>query len=80
VLERIAAYLDEMEVPKPIIESMVATSSGDIRWVDSTVDELNRPPSIAEWEDASCGSDVRVKWDQCVDLLLSSHRNRLAPP
>ena len=56
VLGRIAAYLGEMEVPKPIIETMVATSSDDIRWVDGIDDKLDRPPSIAEWEDASCGS------------------------
>jgi hypothetical protein len=44
VLDRISAYLDEMEVPKPIIESMVATSSGDIRWVDFFDDGLDTPP------------------------------------
>jgi hypothetical protein len=58
VLGRVAAYLDEMEVPKSIVASMVATSSGDILWVDNFIDGLEEPPSIAEWEDASCGSDV----------------------
>jgi len=55
MLGRIAAYLDEMEVPKTIAESMIATDSSDIHWVDATNDGLDRPPSIAEWEDASCG-------------------------
>jgi len=54
VLAEIRRYLDEMEVPKPLIETMVATSSADIKWVDH--DDLRRPPSLAEWEDANCGS------------------------
>jgi hypothetical protein len=45
-----------MEVPKQMIESMVATGSSEIRWVNSVDDKIGRPPSIAEWEDASCGS------------------------
>ena len=53
VLSDIENYLDEMEVPEPIIQSMVATSSSDIRWVDAIADQLSRPPSYAEWEDAS---------------------------
>jgi hypothetical protein len=61
LLGEVGAYLDEMEVPKPIIESMVATSSGDILWVNyPDNDGLGIPPSIAEWEDASCGSDVNL--------------------
>src|SRR5262249_47078306 len=55
LLERIDAYLNEMEVPKSIIESMIATGSGDIRWVEDIDDGLDHPPSIAEWIDASCG-------------------------
>jgi hypothetical protein len=88
VLERIAAYLDEMEVPKPIIESMVATGSSDIHLVDAWDDQLDRPPSIAEWEGASCGSDKLTpqqlaEFEQkriCVSNLLSGHRDRLGPP
>ena len=77
-LAMIAAYLDEMEVPKSIIELMVATSSNDIRWVDSLYNiELYRPPSIAEWADASCGSSADFL---CEVLLLNSRRDRLAPP
>ena len=38
MLDSVVSYLNEMEVPKSIIESMTATSSGDIRWVD-TIDE-----------------------------------------
>jgi hypothetical protein len=55
VLDSIQAYLDEMEVPKPMIELTVATGSANIRWVTDN-DDLNRPPSLAEWEDATCGS------------------------
>jgi hypothetical protein len=80
VLARIAAYLDEMEVPKPIIESMIATGSGDIRWVDSFDDQLDRPPSIAEWVAASCGSGEYKDQFACELKLFDNHRERLAPP
>ena len=76
----IVAYLDEMEVPKPIIQSMTATSSGDIRWV-SDEDGLGRPPSIAEWEDASCGPrsrDYEIRVRVCEVRLLSAQRDRQA--
>jgi hypothetical protein len=101
------------QVPKQMIESMVATGSAEIRWVDAIEDKLERPPSIAEWEDASCGTftgqenntmlHLRVrrlaqplsqeeslflnllleklqKKVQCEGALISSHRERLAPP
>jgi hypothetical protein len=38
-----------------MIDAMVATNSADIRWVDADKDDLERPPSIAEWADAACG-------------------------
>ncbi len=56
ILGSITAYLDEMEVPKPMIDEMVSTGSSEIRWIDGDTGGLRRPPSIAEWEDASCGS------------------------
>jgi hypothetical protein len=37
------------------LTSMVNTSSGGIRWVDYFDEGLDRPPSTAEWVDASCG-------------------------
>jgi hypothetical protein len=55
LLDSIRQYLDEMEVPKPMIEAMVATGSADIRWV-TIASDLSRPPSLAEWEDATCGT------------------------
>lgn len=55
IIEGVRQYLDEMEVPRPMIDAMVATGSADIKWV--TLDTgLSRPPSLAEWEDATCGS------------------------
>jgi len=92
LLKMIADYLDEMEVPKPIIESMIATDSSDIRWVDAGDAGLDRPPSIAEWEDASCGPRPILNFEAgtnsptnardylehgfCETRLLSSHRDR----
>jgi hypothetical protein len=74
MLDNVVAYLNEMEVPRSIIESMVATSSGDIRWIDADLTEgLDRPPSIAEWVDASCGSfDFH-------EALRQNHNKELSP-
>jgi hypothetical protein len=79
-LEDIEGYLREMEVPRPIIDTMVATGSSEIQWVDAYKDHLERPPSFAEWEDANCEgitaeeentlSNLRVKEEQTP---LSSH-------
>jgi hypothetical protein len=55
MLDSVRRYLDEMEVPKPMIEAMVATGSADMRWI-TVASDLSRPPSLAEWEDASCGT------------------------
>jgi hypothetical protein len=80
LLERITTYLDEMEVPKSIIETMVATSSDDIHWVYAGTDKLGRPPSIAEWEDATCGPDREglgynhfLERSECIEHLRDSH-------
>jgi hypothetical protein len=55
MLDSMRQYLDEMEVPKPMIDVMVATGSADIQWI-TVADDLSRPPSLAEWEDATCGT------------------------
>jgi hypothetical protein len=55
MLDAVRQYLDEMEVPRAMIEAMVATGSADLRWV-TIADDLSRPPSLAEWEDATCGT------------------------
>jgi len=55
MLDSVRQYLDEMEVPRAMIEAMVATGSADIRWV-TIASDLSRPPSLAEWEDATCGT------------------------
>jgi hypothetical protein len=69
-------------VPKPMIDSMISISSSDILWVDDFADGLGRPPSIAEWEDASCGSAGACKASACTCTarLLANYRDRLAPP
>jgi hypothetical protein len=53
VLASIMAYLREMDTPDRLIEAMAATASTDIVWVGADL-ELARPPSIAEWMDATC--------------------------
>jgi hypothetical protein len=55
MLDRVVSYLNDMEVPTSIIESMTTTGSGNIRWVDAIDEGVVRPPSIAEWVGASCG-------------------------
>jgi hypothetical protein len=57
VLQEIARYLEEMEVPKSLIEVVVATGSSDIRWIEArpnSVGMLHRSPSHTEWLDANC--------------------------
>jgi hypothetical protein len=76
ILGSITGYLDEMEVPKPMIDAMVSTGSSEIRWVDSDKDRfLKRPPSIAEWEDASCGSFTDEEWDAWSALAVKTTRS-----
>jgi hypothetical protein len=54
VLGTISNYLAEMDAPQSIIDTMVATSSSEVRWVSAKRDNLAEPPSITEWIDASC--------------------------
>jgi hypothetical protein len=60
VLSDVSQYLDEMEVPRPLIDAMIATASTEIRWVDAPEEKLERPPSFAEWMDARCEGPNRV--------------------
>jgi hypothetical protein len=71
VLESISAYLNEVEVPQSVIESMVATSSNDIHWVSGGPD-VDDPPSISEWLAVSCGSNPMV------DAILKGKRTTWA--
>jgi hypothetical protein len=56
-LQEISRYLDDMEAPRALVDTMVATSFAEIRWVDASADDdqLENPPSFIEWVDASCG-------------------------
>ncbi len=79
-LDDIVRYLDEMEVPKPIIDAMTTTSSADIRWIDDYLQGLERAPSFAEWVDASCGRisteehKTRLKLDARKSKLSADER------
>ena len=74
-LDNIMRYLDEMEVPKPVIDAMKTTGSADIRWVDDSAYGLERAPSFAEWVDASCG---RISADEEKALLkLGARKSNL---
>ncbi len=75
MLGRVTTYLEEMEVPKPMIDAMVSTSSSEIRWVDSDTSGLRRPPSIAEWEDASCGSFTSEERSAFYSLAAKTNRS-----
>lgn len=84
ILNDIQNYLEEMEVPEPIIQAIVATSSSEICWVDAIDDQLSRPPSYAEWEDASCHEPYDPEKgpfvDQCRGSLRLSRVKKLSPP
>jgi hypothetical protein len=58
LLQQIESYLEEMEVPRKFIEIMTVTSSTKVRWLDVSESNLiENVPSIAEWINASCGTD-----------------------
>ena len=69
VLDGIETYLRDMEVPRPIIDTMVATGSAEIKWVDSIEDDLERPPSFAEWQDATCGAETKEESKAFAHLI-----------
>jgi len=54
VISEITRYLDEMEIPQPIRDTMLSTSSEDIKWVETEKHDLKRPRSVSEWLRASC--------------------------
>jgi hypothetical protein len=70
MLRTVARYLEEMETPRQLIDAMVATGSAEIQWIDASQDGLERPPSIAEWEDASCGSFTAEENDTYLHLMM----------
>jgi hypothetical protein len=78
-LQSISTYLGEMEVPRPMIDAMVNTASSEIKWVDSD-DNLRRPPSIAEWEDASCGSFTNEERKALYELSFKTTVQKNASP
>lgn len=67
-----------MEVPRPIIDTMVATGFSEIQWVNAEKDHLERPPSFAEWEDASCESFTAEEEDTTVNLLVKQEQAPLS--
>jgi hypothetical protein len=81
-LSEMEAYLTDMEVPRPVLDAMLATSSGEIRWIDVN-DSLARPPSYAEWEDASCHNQLDGQgpfFDACRRNLRLGQMKKLSAP
>jgi hypothetical protein len=60
-----------MEVPRPLVDTVVATSSADIRWVEVSADDnqLEYPPSFIEWVDANCGSLTSEEQKTQLELM-----------
>jgi hypothetical protein len=49
-------YGDAMEIPRPIMDKMLGTSSGELEMVSTTeTPDLGRSPSFGEWADTKCG-------------------------
>ena len=67
-----------MEVPRPIIDTMVATGSSEIQWVDAEKDHLERPPSFAEWEDANCEGVTAKEENTVINLRLKEEQALLS--
>jgi hypothetical protein len=79
VLDDIARYMEEMDVPRPMIDAMVATSSSEMQWVDAK-DKLERPPIFAEWEDALCGSFTEQEYETMINLNAKSDTGQQLTP
>ena len=77
VLQEISRYLEAMEAPRPLNDGMVATPSAEIRWVDYDDDNLEDPPSIHEWVDASCGSVTREERKIALSGPASTERDEM---
>jgi hypothetical protein len=77
-LEDIEGYLREMEVPRPIIDTMVATGSSEVQWVDAEKDHLQRPPSLAEWEDSNCQEVTAKEENTVINLRLKEEQALLS--
>jgi hypothetical protein len=87
VLDDETRYLEEMEVPRPIIDKKLSTGSGEISWMDN--DSSNMPPSFTEWRDVSCGhitdddtelhSKLLAKLE-CEGTIINNARDKLPNP
>jgi hypothetical protein len=53
----IRSYLSEVEAPVNAIETILTTSSSEIRWINN--EGVERAPSFAEWQDAACGHSIK---------------------
>lgn len=57
LITEVGRYLENMEVPRAIVERSTITASVDMYWISaSQAEAMQRPPSIAEWFAASCGA------------------------
>jgi hypothetical protein len=74
VLQHVASYLEEMETPKPVIDTMIATGSSEVKWYEQQEPE-DRAPSFAEWQDAACGGFGKDKYDVFLSLMLYARKN-----
>lgn len=76
IIDDIRRYLDDMEAPQIVANAILTTSSADIQWIDDSENGLHRPPSIAEWLDASCGQFSRE--EKNTQIELEAKRQRLS--
>ena len=68
MLDRVSQYLREMEAPEPIVQIMISTGSGEIKWVEDKSE--NRPPSFTEWAAASCGHFTNSEYESMIALQV----------
>lgn len=69
MLSRVSLYLEQMEVPRQVVEKMTSTGSGEVEWLND--DPSNRPPSFTEWKDAACGHFTKEEDKTLLDLEVS---------
>jgi len=72
VLNRVSRYLEEIEVPAQVIETMISTGSGELEWLED--DASINPPSFSEWKAAACGHFTEEEKGTLHELARKRYR------
>jgi hypothetical protein len=72
MISEVMHYLNEMEAPHWVNDTLADTSSDEIKWINNNLSSLDRsldhPPSYAEWVNASCGRMTDAEYATMLKL------------